>query len=150
MGSSMKKVVFTERVSKGLKNWHALAKKSLASTRTNSTGPSPSISPSHTVDTSTSNVQELETEELETSSPDKNCATIESTEDKAAETNTNTKAPYDGETSFGWLIRFNSRSESSGMDGHHQYKFMFQSGMSMTHKTPGDDGDFPGEDHSQL
>ncbi|XXG66786.1 hypothetical protein AAC387_Pa06g0288 [Persea americana] len=150
MGSSMKKVVFTERVSKGLKNWHALAKKSLASTRTNSTGPSPSISPSHTVDTSTSNVQELEIEELETSSPDKNCATIESTEDNAAETNTNTKAPYDGETSFGWLIRFNSRSESSGMDGHHQYKFMFQSGMSMTHKTPGDDGDFPGEDHSQL
>lgn len=145
----MKKVVFTERVSKGLKNWHALAKKSLASTRTNSTGPSPSISPSHTVDTSTSNLQELEIEELETPSTDRNYATIESTKDKDAETNTNTKAPYDGEISFGWLIGSNSRSESSCMDCHHQYKSMFQSGMSMTHKTPGDDRDFPSEDHSQ-
>lgn len=103
MGSSMKKEVFTERVSKGLKNWHANAKRSLAPNRPNSTSPWQSISASHTVDTSVSNARESEIEELETPSPaDRNYGRIESTEEKAAEPNTNTKAPYDGEISFGW------------------------------------------------
>ncbi|XXG77517.1 hypothetical protein AAC387_Pa08g1657 [Persea americana] len=45
MGSSMNKVVFTEHVSRGLKNWHAIAKRSLTPSISNSAGPSPEPSP---------------------------------------------------------------------------------------------------------
>lgn len=45
MGSSMNKVVFTEQVCRGLKNWHANAKQSLTPNISNSAGPSPEPSP---------------------------------------------------------------------------------------------------------
>lgn len=65
MGSSMKKAVFTESVAKGLKNWHAMAKQSLATTRTNSVAPSREPSPSRTFETTLRDTQEVETGESE-------------------------------------------------------------------------------------
>nr|DAD21087.1 TPA_asm: hypothetical protein HUJ06_022550 [Nelumbo nucifera] len=105
MGSSMKKAVFTERVIEGLKKWHRNAKRSIATSKTNSVGPSPSLDPSppQTLDeTSVSNGQEFETVELYHPSTEVGCLSIEIKEEEKAETDEIYKQrSYNGELSFG-------------------------------------------------
>ncbi|XP_058100612.1 MLO-like protein 12 isoform X3 [Magnolia sinica] len=105
MGSSMKKVVFSEQITKGLKNWHSLAKRSITPNRSSSTCPSPEPSPSHKARTSLSKTQELVmTEHIQHSTPSPNVVSVsvEITEEAVTEPNTNTKGNYNGEISFAW------------------------------------------------
>ncbi|KAL5998821.1 hypothetical protein ACLOJK_009769 [Asimina triloba] len=86
MGSSMKKVVFRERVAKGLKHWHILAKRSLAANKSASTGPSPENSPRTTaprssVSSSTTLERSKTTQRPRPSSFDVESSAIEITEE---------------------------------------------------------------------
>ncbi|KAF5188191.1 Mlo-like protein [Thalictrum thalictroides] len=123
MGSSMKKVVFTEQVIVGLKNWHRIAKRNVATSTYNSTHPSrdtsnhnsvyasrePSPSPSYTLDNSIhlssepspsykvdntlSDEKELEVAQIHNPSSPNK-------EEKVQ--NVKNKEIYNGEVSFGW------------------------------------------------
>lgn len=92
MGSSMKKAVFAEIVSDGLKKWHTMAKRNLVKTKCNSIGASsePSLS------LAMSDTQELEMArredglETEVLSQNHNFVIAEITGEDAANPNTNT------------------------------------------------------------
>ncbi|PIA29502.1 hypothetical protein AQUCO_05900015v1 [Aquilegia coerulea] len=107
MGSSMKKVVFTEQVIDGLKNWHRIAKRNVATSKHNSIHPSRDTSnqnslyasrepsPSYTVDYSIypSNEKELEVAPIDNPlSPNK---------DEKVQ-NAKNKEIYNGEVTFRW------------------------------------------------
>ncbi|KAJ4981756.1 hypothetical protein NE237_032593 [Protea cynaroides] len=103
MGSSMKKAVFTERVIRGLKNWHDSAKRSIATSKTNSTAPSLDIALSHhNTDTSVSGGQELESTEFDTPLHDYGYTTtiIEIKEAVKNKPEMNDPGSYNGEISF--------------------------------------------------
>ncbi|XP_068657883.1 MLO-like protein 12 [Aristolochia californica] len=93
MGSSMRKVVFTERVVEGLKNWHTVAKRQLAMKKSNLSGHTSEISPSHTVDTSISEGKE---------STETDYAVVEIIEEDPLQSRSKANGSYDGEISFGW------------------------------------------------
>ncbi|XP_068667066.1 MLO-like protein 12 [Aristolochia californica] len=99
MGSSMSKVVFTERVADRLKTWHTVAKRQVAEKKSNFSDPTPEISPSHTVDTSFSEGIDLEFPSPSTEAD--HYAVDEITEDPPP-SRSNAKGSYDGEISFGW------------------------------------------------
>ncbi|KAF9608707.1 hypothetical protein IFM89_010839 [Coptis chinensis] len=99
MGSTMKKVVFTEQVIEGLKKWHNKAKRNVATSRHNSTHTSREPSPSYTFDTSLSEEKEFQAVPIDRSpSPDnENNVRDDKTVQKGKE-----KEIYNGEVSFGW------------------------------------------------
>ncbi|KAL5715846.1 hypothetical protein ACHQM5_017612 [Ranunculus cassubicifolius] len=109
MGSSMKKVVFTEKVITGLRNWHKKAKKNVRASKQNSIQPSESTSnknsprlshepsPSFTVDTLFSDETEIEVVPLELPSPKKRY--VDEKEEEFVEEVQNDEI-YDGEVTF--------------------------------------------------
>ncbi|KAG9447768.1 hypothetical protein H6P81_013896 [Aristolochia fimbriata] len=112
MGSSMRKVVFTERVAEGLKKWHTVAKRQLAAKKSNSGGTptTPEIfSPSLAVETSPSEGVESRATESEllpwSPSTEPDYAVVEIMEEEGEAppgSSSKGRGLYDGEISFVW------------------------------------------------
>ncbi|XP_043687487.1 MLO-like protein 12 [Telopea speciosissima] len=103
MGSSMKKAVFNDRIIKGLKNWHDSAKRSIATSKTNSTTSSVHITPSHTEDTSVSKGKEFESVEFDLPSDDfRNKSVTEIKEEEKFEKEMDDRGSYNGEITLRW------------------------------------------------
>ncbi|XP_042503266.1 MLO-like protein 6 [Macadamia integrifolia] len=98
MGSSMNKAIFTKRVLGGLKKWQGNAKRSIATSKSNSTVPYPDISISHTLNTSVSGGQEFASTELGSPS-----SVNEIKQEENIEPEMNGRGNYNGEISFRWL-----------------------------------------------
>ncbi|XP_077251359.1 MLO-like protein 12 isoform X2 [Tasmannia lanceolata] len=107
MGSFMRKVVFTEQVSKGLKNWHSTARHKLTVNKSSLSSPSPAFSSLQTIDTLLSDAPELEMTESEQPSPEPEFLKLQIQEEETSEPDTATKGTYDGEISFRRGIRNN-------------------------------------------
>ncbi|XP_058095775.1 MLO-like protein [Magnolia sinica] len=103
MGSTMNKMVFTERVSMGLKNWHALAKRKLGTDRPTPTGsPRPAgQSPSQAMETLLTNTHELERTDMEHPETDVGSMAIEIMEVERTKPSSSTKG-CGGEISLRW------------------------------------------------
>lgn len=103
MGSGIRKAVFTERVTKGLKHWHGLARRNLSRNKSSSRGPSSEPVSIDTTEISLSDFQELDLAGNNQPPPMTKCAPLPSeiTKDEVHPQTITTYGNYNGEISFG-------------------------------------------------
>lgn len=102
MGSSMRKMVFTDVVAQGLQNWHTAAKRNLEMNK--STITSPSLEPMPVNPSELPGRQVPDSINFTTSVAESSILAVEIEVEKEApiQKKSSMKKNYDGEISFGW------------------------------------------------